>query len=479
MMKCFKIKSYNINNRLDPLFYSNDILAIFSKSNFPKRYLCDIVKYFKTGFAAGKAEQSENQNDIIQIRPTNINENRQLIFQKNIYISRKTLPEKKQYLVQKREILFNNTNSQELVGKSVYFYLVGDFFCSNHITRMGVDEKIVNPIYLTYILNWMQENKVFYNTCTNWNNQSGINIELLKSYIVPLPSLNVQNEIVKIIQKAYTLKSQYEDEANDLLSAIDNIILKRLDIERPNVVDSKTYIIKSNDVKNGRMDAFGYQPTPRAILKSIHNSKFSNTIVSLKNLIIENFSGEWGKDYEKDIPDEFSLCKVLRNKNFNNLYNIDFDEIAYRIIPNTKKNKILLKKGDILIEKSGGSPQQPVGRVAYIANDEENLTFSNFLQCMRINQSICSPEFLFIYLRIIYRLNYMKYIQSQTTGIINLLMDDFFNIPVILLNDIREQEQLVIDYNNILNKAKKLQNDAKYEFKQAKIKIEKIILGEL
>ena len=60
MMKCFKIKSYNINNRLDPLFYSNDTLAIFSKSNFPKRYLGDIVKYFKTGFAAGKAEQSEN-----------------------------------------------------------------------------------------------------------------------------------------------------------------------------------------------------------------------------------------------------------------------------------------------------------------------------------------------------------------------------------------------------------------------------------
>lgn len=477
-MKCFKLNIKKINNRFDPLFYSSDIFSVLSSSTYKTYRICDVVSYLKTGFAAGKSEQTEQDAGIIQIRPTNINEDRLLCFDKNVYINPNEVKNKQENLLKKREVLFNNTNSQDLVGKSVFFDKDGEFFCSNHITRIGVNEKIIHPFFLTTILNIYQDKKVFFNTCTNWNNQSGVNIDLLKTYRIPVPDLDTQAAIVKIIQEAYKNKSNKEIEAETIINSIENTILGQLDLKNYYVNNKKTFCVNCKEVKNKRLDAYGYQLAPRAILNAIKQSKYKDTIVPLASLILENFTGDWGEDIEKDLNDDYSVCNVIRNKNFNNVYNIDYEDIAQRKILNTKKEKILLKKGDILIEKSGGSPKQPVGRVAYIDKDIDNYVFSNFLQCIRINSELCDPEYLFIYLRTIYKLNYMKYIQSQTTGIINLLMDDFLNIPIIILKDKDAQREIVDKYNEMHNKAKQLQEEAKDEFKKTKVEVEKMILGE-
>ena len=471
MMKCFKIKSYNINNRLDPLFYSNDTLAIFSKSNFPKRYLGDIVKYFKTGFAAGKAEQSENQNDIIQIRPTNINENRQLIFQKNIYISRKTLPEKKQYLVQKREILFNNTNSQELVGKSVYFDLEGDFFCSNHITRMGVDEKIVNPIYLTYILNWMQENKVFYNTCTNWNNQSGINIELLKSYIVPLPSLNVQNEIVKIIQKAYTLKSQYEDEANSLLISLNNLVTNELNIKIPNTKFKQYFSINSQNILNNRIDPHYHQPKFSEIENYLNNCQYKQ--YKIGDIAIKISSGATPLSGGDAYTDSQTGIPFIRSGDINLYDSINYENILYikENVHNTILKSSQLQFEDILVAIVGAT----IGQVSMYKN-QNSANINQAIALIRVDKNRIIPEYLKIYL--LSRLGQEELNRNKRpVARANLNLEEIANINI-LIPDFQTQQNIIDKFNNSLCEINQNFNEARKEFEQAKIKIEKMILGE-
>ncbi|MFQ5962866.1 MAG: restriction endonuclease subunit S [Candidatus Scalinduaceae bacterium] len=52
------------------------------------------------------------------------------------------------------------------------------------------------PEYLTIILNIYQKHKIFFTICTNWNNQSGVNVELLNTTKIPIPSLNIQQKIV-------------------------------------------------------------------------------------------------------------------------------------------------------------------------------------------------------------------------------------------------------------------------------------------
>ena len=83
----------------------------------------------------------------------------------------------------------------------------------------------------------------------------------------------------------------------------------------------------------------------------------------LKDLIEKPITGEWGL--------EGNRIKVLRSTNFSNKGVIDLKNLVFRDIPEHKIVSKKLKKGDIIIEKSGGGPNQPVGRVVYFDLDEE------------------------------------------------------------------------------------------------------------
>lgn len=81
----------------------------------------------------------------------------------------------------------------------------------------------------------------------------------------------------------------------------------------------------------------------------------------LFEIIEKPLSGEWGNDdvTGKGIP-------VLRTTNFTNNGSVDYTNIVTRTINAEKAKEKFLKHGDIIIEKSGGSPNQPVGRVVFL-----------------------------------------------------------------------------------------------------------------
>ena len=226
--RIFIINHSELEDRFDPIFYASD-LAKFNTNIFKSVLLKSIVKYFKSGFGAGKQEQTDAKNGIIQIRPTNIDENGFLKYDKNIY-----LPiDKNSIRIEVDDILFNNTNSQELVGKTAILKENKELTFSNHITIIRVKKEAILPDYLWIILNMYQRNRIFYSICTNWNNQSGIGLEVLKKLKIPLPPLEIQQQIVDLYEKAYTEKQQKEAEAQRLLYSIDDYLLGELGIVLP------------------------------------------------------------------------------------------------------------------------------------------------------------------------------------------------------------------------------------------------------
>ena len=226
--RVFIINCSELEDRFDPIFYSSD-LAKFNTNIFKSVLLKSIVKYFKSGFGAGKQDQTDAKNGIIQIRPTNIDENGFLKYDKNIY-----LPiDKNSIRIEVDDILFNNTNSQELVGKTAILKENKELTFSNHITIIRVRKEAILPDYLWIILNMYQRNRIFYSICTNWNNQSGIGLELLKKLKIPLPPLEIQQQIINLYEKAYTEKQQKEAEAQRLLDSIDDYLLGELGITLP------------------------------------------------------------------------------------------------------------------------------------------------------------------------------------------------------------------------------------------------------
>lgn len=252
--KVFVVKRSELENRIDPIFYGSD-LTKFNKK-FTSVKFSSVVSLFKSGVGAGKQDQAEGDEGIIQIRPTNIDNFGNLKFDKNVFLPYGFKGDK----LKVDDVLFNNTNSQELVGKTAILLEEKELFYSNHITRIVVDKSQVLPLYIWIILNIYQENKIFYALCTNWNNQSGVGLELLKSLPIPLPPIEIQENIVSIIQNAYTQKQAKEAESKDLLASIDTYLLNELGItlpEKDNSLEARIFTTNFSEVVGGRLDPFG------------------------------------------------------------------------------------------------------------------------------------------------------------------------------------------------------------------------------
>lgn len=230
-----------------------------------------------------------------------------------------------------------------------------------------------------------------------------------------------------------------------------------------------------SDELQDRFDPFFYRPVFKKLLEVIANNKTAK--ITLKEAITNSYAGEWGEDPIDFEPNpDYELCYVVRNTNFHNDFNLDFSDVAQRYIKKSKAEKIALKKGDILIEKSGGSPIQPVGRVALVDDlpFDKPVVFSNFLQKMEVNKELFLPEYIFVYLQALYKTGYMDFIQNQTTGIKNLRLDDFFKI-LIIKPSIAEQKKVAMKAIESREEAKGLLEKTKTILAS----IDSFVLGEL
>ena len=139
----------------------------------------------------------------------------------------------------------------------------------------------------------------------------------------------------------------------------------------------------------------------------------------------------------------FTTIAVIRNTNFTKDCKLDTSDIAYIDVEVKQYASRKLQCGDIIIEKSGGSDKQPVGRPILFNIEEGEYSFSNFTSTLRVrDKTTILPEFIHRYLAYIYMRGDTAAMQSKTTGIRNLDFNLYksINIPV---PSIEEQERIV------------------------------------
>lgn len=134
---------------------------------------------------------------------------------------------------------------------------------------------------------------------------------------------------------------------------------------------------------------------------------------------------------------------VIRNTNFTKDCKLSTTNIAYIDVEEKQFEKKRLLQGDIIIEKSGGSEKQPVGRPILFNLIGGEFSFSNFTSVIRIDNpnEIISP-FLHLALYGAYLRGETLKMQAKTTGIHNL---DFkaYNRILIPIPSLQEQQQIV------------------------------------
>lgn len=127
-------------------------------------------------------------------------------------------------------------------------------------------------------------------------------------------------------------------------------------------------------------------------------------------------SGEWGAD-----DTDGTGIPVLRTTNFTNDGTVNYSEVVTRQIKKKNIQDKFLRYGDIIIEKSGGSDKQPVGRVIFFEGESDKFLFNNFTGLLRVKDTErWLPKYVFYALFANYSAGGTRPYESRTTGLHNL-----------------------------------------------------------
>ncbi len=253
-------------------------LVEISDKKFQNVKLKEIAEEIKAGFACGKA--SLEIEGVPHIRPMNITEGGRFTIEGVKYIKEEDFNNRQDYILKRDDILFNNTNSKELIGKTCIIDkpLFGGY--SNHITRIRTKTDICNPKFLALTLHHAWRKGLFHNLANKWIGQAGINVKSLSEFEIPLPPITYQEEIVKEID-------EYQRIIEGARAVVENY--------RPRIqVDPEWPVVELGDVCNNILSG----GTPSTSIVEYWNGNIpwitSADIIDIKNIKVRKFITQKG-----------------------------------------------------------------------------------------------------------------------------------------------------------------------------------------
>lgn len=163
------------------------------------------------------------------------------------------------------------------------------------------------------------------------------------------------------------------------------------------------------------------------------------TEIPLNEILERSIGGVWGSEPGTDQEEVL----VVRSTEFTKNGYLNFNTGVKRSIKTSQLSSRELREGDILLEKSGGGPEQPVGRVVFVESDiPAKSVCSNFIQLLTPSIDAAVPRFVFLIMWMWHSQNKTLEYQAQTTGIRNLRTADYLEQKV-LLPPLAEQIRIV------------------------------------
>ena len=333
-----------------------------------------IVKFSDVAHRANTKEDRFNTDKIYYVGGEHIDSNELFVISKGI-IKGSTIGPMFYCGFTSGQILFVTRNPHLRKCGIVDF----DGICSEK--TFVIESKDTTKLSQEYLAIIMQSDE-FWNYCEE-NKSGGVNYFLnwstLADYEFELPPIQIQEEIAEKVMSAYRLKQSYQK----LLTATDEMV--------------KSQFIEM---------FYGRETTPA------------------KEYLEDSYPGEWGTE-----DNDGNGVKVIRTTNFTNTGKLNLEDVVTRNIEERKVTRKQIRKFDTILERSGGTTDNPVGRVV-LFEDEGQYLCNNFTQVLRFKD--IDPRYAFYALYFFYQTNKtaIRSMGSKTTGIQNLNMSKYLEIGI-------------------------------------------------
>ena len=123
--------------------------------------------------------------------------------------------ERHKYIIKKGDLLFNRTNSKELVGKTGVYNLDQEMVIAGYLIRVRTNSRS-NSWYIWGYLNSSHGKKSLYSMCKAIVGMANINAQELQNIKILIPPIDLQNRFAQIIQKTEALKARYQQSLHEL-----------------------------------------------------------------------------------------------------------------------------------------------------------------------------------------------------------------------------------------------------------------------
>jgi len=184
-------------------------------------------------------------------------------------------------------------------------------------------------------------------------------------------------------------------------------------------------LLRSAQVRLSVMDEiFAYRPSNEtreatAIIKQ-------RPLKQLEELLFVSIGGVWGSEPGVEDID----VRVFRSTELMREGDLNVQTAVRRSVGAGQLGSRRLQPGDLLLEKSGGGPNTPVGRVGFVRLVSGPSVCSNFMQLMRPDATKVEPRYLHYFLMWIHQTGASAAFQNNSTNIRNLRIRDYVKILV-------------------------------------------------
>ncbi|KZL28522.1 restriction endonuclease subunit S [Pseudovibrio sp. Ad37] len=174
---------------------------------------------FADSFSYGSSSKSAKEGSVPVLRMGNIQDGK-LVWDSLVYATSDN--EVAKYRLHKGDVLFNRTNSPELVGKTALFKGEREAIYAGYLIKVRCSEKLL-PEYLTYALNSPEGRAYSWRVKSDGVSQSNINAKKLREFSFSIPSIPEQKEIVTRIEVAFGNIDRLAVEAERALHLVDRL----------------------------------------------------------------------------------------------------------------------------------------------------------------------------------------------------------------------------------------------------------------